>query len=262
MVIDQGYYRKGFDKLVSNSHSWRNVANAIPFVVPYLKKTDRLLDVGLGPGTISKDLANYVDSVVGVEPTRDLVDLASNQEDLPELVTFQLALAYDLPFDDEAFDVVLAHQVIVHLEDPVSALKEMKRVCKKGGVILVKDVDMSMNAVYPKVYEDVIRIRNDAKYSKSSTSMTAGRQLKERALLAGFVSHRIKMDGLVWFVSDYEDRKKWCDIWVSRILAGKEVDYDSNKEDLDQVIKAYGDWRDDERSVMILVHAELIYQKE
>ncbi len=52
MPNDQAYYKSGFDKLVSDTHAWRTVSNAVPFVIPYLNKKGRLLDVGLGPRAI------------------------------------------------------------------------------------------------------------------------------------------------------------------------------------------------------------------
>jgi len=44
---------------------------------------------------------------------------------------------YELPFEDEAFDLVLCMVVMEHLEDPKKAIEEMKRVLKPGGRILV-----------------------------------------------------------------------------------------------------------------------------
>lgn len=44
---------------------------------------------------------------------------------------------YELPFENESFDIVLCMVVMEHLEDPKSAIAEMKRVLKKGGKILV-----------------------------------------------------------------------------------------------------------------------------
>ncbi len=44
---------------------------------------------------------------------------------------------YELPFEDESFDIVLCMVVMEHLEDPQSAIREMKRVLKPGGKILV-----------------------------------------------------------------------------------------------------------------------------
>ena len=48
-------------------------------------------------------------------------------------MTFQVADAYELPFADDAFDVVHAHQVLQHLTDPIAALREMRRVTRPAG---------------------------------------------------------------------------------------------------------------------------------
>ena len=48
-------------------------------------------------------------------------------------VRFETGDVYQLAFEDGAFDVVHAHQVLQHLSDPVAALAEMRRVCRPGG---------------------------------------------------------------------------------------------------------------------------------
>lgn len=45
------------------------------------------------------------------------------------------ASAEQLPFPDEFFDLVLSQEVLEHVRDPFQAMKEMKRVLKKGGTI-------------------------------------------------------------------------------------------------------------------------------
>jgi ubiquinone/menaquinone biosynthesis C-methylase UbiE len=50
---------------------------------------------------------------------------------------FRYADIQDLPFTDQTFDVVIAHHVIEHLDNPVKAIKEMLRVAKKRVVIYV-----------------------------------------------------------------------------------------------------------------------------
>ena len=55
--------------------------------------------------------------------------------------------ALDLP--DDSFDVVHAHQVLQHVADPVRALREMRRVCRPGGVVAVRDSDYAAFAWYP-----------------------------------------------------------------------------------------------------------------
>ena len=48
---------------------------------------------------------------------------------------------YALDFEDASFDVVHAHQVLQHLQDPVAALRELRRVLRPGGTLAVRDSD-------------------------------------------------------------------------------------------------------------------------
>ncbi len=48
-------------------------------------------------------------------------------------VRFATGDVYALDFDDASFDVVHAHQVLQHLQDPVAALRELRRVLRPGG---------------------------------------------------------------------------------------------------------------------------------
>ena len=57
---------------------------------------------------------------------------------------------YSLDYPDASFDVVHAHQVLQHLTDPVTALREMRRVCRPGGVVAARDADYAAMTWYPE----------------------------------------------------------------------------------------------------------------
>src|ERR687893_252687 len=63
--------------------------------------------------------------------------------------TAENSAAYELPFDDGAFDFVHAHQLLQHLSDPVAALREMRRVCRPGGVVAARDADYAAMTWFP-----------------------------------------------------------------------------------------------------------------
>ena len=56
-------------------------------------------------------------------------------------VEFREADAYNLPFDDASFDAVWCAESLISLSDAVKALKEMRRVVKPGGAVLVLEAD-------------------------------------------------------------------------------------------------------------------------
>jgi ubiquinone/menaquinone biosynthesis C-methylase UbiE len=57
-----------------------------------------------------------------------------------ENVSWEQGDVYSLPFPDAQFSIVSSRFVFHHLQDPLAALKEMKRVCKAGGKIVVADM--------------------------------------------------------------------------------------------------------------------------
>jgi ubiquinone/menaquinone biosynthesis C-methylase UbiE len=124
----------------------RTVETSAAFLVPHLRVGMRLLDCGCGPGSITVGLAARVapGEAIGVAPQPAQLDraraLASDQG--TSNLRFELGSVYDLPFPDASVDVVFAHALVMHLAEPMRALKEMRRVLKPGGVVGIADDDM------------------------------------------------------------------------------------------------------------------------
>ena len=117
-----GTYTHGHHESVLRSHRWRTAENSAAYLVPYLEAGGSVLDVGCGPGTITIDLARRVapGQVVGIDAVIEPLEMARSDAVAAHVdnVTFQVADAYALPFDEASFDVVHAHQVLQHLTDP------------------------------------------------------------------------------------------------------------------------------------------------
>ena len=130
------------------------------FLLPHLRPGLRMLDCGCGPGTITSDLALRVDpgEVVGIDADAKVVEVAraAAVERGQRNVSFEVGDVYALPFLDCSFDVVFANTLVMHLRQPLVALREMFRVLKPGGVAGVSDLDMSTWAHAPE--EPAIRI--------------------------------------------------------------------------------------------------------
>ncbi|HSR21945.1 MAG TPA: methyltransferase domain-containing protein, partial [Candidatus Eisenbacteria bacterium] len=137
-------YTHGHHDSVLRSHRWRTAENSAGYLLPHLAPGTSLLDIGCGPGTITVDLAARVEpgTVVGVDADAGVIAQAAAEARRAGVhVEFRVADAYQLDVDDGTFDVVHAHQVLQHLRDPVTALVEMGRVCRPGGIVAARDSD-------------------------------------------------------------------------------------------------------------------------
>ena len=96
---------------------------------------DKLLDVGCGSGKLTLDFVHRMGSnqIYGVDNDLGRTILANKVG----VMAVCSDLTYGLPFDDGLFDVVLCHQVAEHLTDVDMLLKEINRVLKSEGRLVI-----------------------------------------------------------------------------------------------------------------------------
>lgn len=275
MTEEQAYYKKGFHKSVADTHAGRTVENSSKFTLSVLKPGFKVLDVGSGPGTITVDFAQrYLTKnggfIIGIEPTQELIDQADayKKEVAPELknVKFQLGSVYKIPFDNDTFDLVHAHQVLVHLQDPILALQEMKRVTKPGGFVCVKDGDLESSIITPEKYEPLKQSRLLKAKNSNSTDIRGGRKLRERAIRAGYEPENIVSSLSYWLIGDTRASKQnWASLLKNREQHGGEVMYPNDKERdklaREQNIELLDEWGKDVAALYAVTNFEIIYKK-
>jgi 2-polyprenyl-3-methyl-5-hydroxy-6-metoxy-1,4-benzoquinol methylase len=75
--------------------------------------------------------------VTASDPVRDLVDAAKEAR---SAVNYAVASGTDLPFEDTSFDLVMAYKVLMDVEDVPATLKEIRRVLRPAGMLIVSIV--------------------------------------------------------------------------------------------------------------------------
>jgi ubiquinone/menaquinone biosynthesis C-methylase UbiE len=103
---------------------------------------DTVLDVACGPGLLVCAFARVAKHATGVDMTPAMLEQARKvqQEQGLANVSWQPGNVYSLPFPQAQFSIVSSRFAFHHFQDPLLALKEMKRACKPGGRIVVADM--------------------------------------------------------------------------------------------------------------------------
>jgi SAM-dependent methyltransferase len=213
-------YSHGHHESVLRSHRWRTAENSAAYLLPRLQPQDRLLDVGVGPGTITVDFAKRLasGSVVGVDSAPTAV--AATQKLAAEHEVSNLSVTagdvYDLPFPDASFDIVHAHQVLQHLNDPIAALREMRRVCVPGGLVAARDADYAAMIWYPdsQALTRWLRLYHQVACSGGGQP-DAGRRLLSWAHAAGL--SEVWASATAWCFATSADVAWWSQTWAERL---------------------------------------------
>ncbi|MCV7377668.1 SAM-dependent methyltransferase [Mycobacterium alsense] len=214
-------YTHGHHESVLRSHQRRTAEDSAAYLLPHLRPGMSVLDIGCGPGTITADIAARVapGAVVAVDRVADVLAVAraeSRGRDLSN-VTFATADVHRLDFPDDAFDIVHAHQVLQHVADPVGALREMRRVCRPGGIVAARDADYAGFTWFPQI--DALDLWRDL-YRRAARANggepDAGRRLLSWALDAGFAD--VTPAGSAWCYATPETREWWGGMWADRIV--------------------------------------------
>jgi SAM-dependent methyltransferase len=92
----------------------------------------KILDVGCGTGTMLTYLAAY-GKAQGIDVDEEAIRYCRERG----LVDVRLGAAEQLPFDDGSFDLVTALDVVEHLDDDLAAIREVARVLRPGGRVLM-----------------------------------------------------------------------------------------------------------------------------
>jgi ubiquinone/menaquinone biosynthesis C-methylase UbiE len=104
-----------------------------------IKKDTHVLDVACGTGTTSLYLADKYDCrVTGFDISDDLINIANKsleENDRNGRIKFEVANAFEIPYPDNTFDVVISQAFFILIDEKEKALKEIARVLKPGGYL-------------------------------------------------------------------------------------------------------------------------------
>ncbi|HPU37974.1 MAG TPA: methyltransferase domain-containing protein [Microthrixaceae bacterium] len=258
-------YTHGHEPSALAAHSTRTAASSAAYLLPKLVPGMGVLDVGCGPGTITLDLARVVapGEVIGVENVEAPLDAArANAAERGDTTTrFQVADAYRLPFDDDRFDVVHAHQVLQHVTDPVAVLAEMARVCRPDGWVAARDADYAAFAWYPEspgIERWLDTYRHLAR--RNGAEPDAGRRLRAWAQAAGLSEVTVTTSN--WTYATPESTAWWANSQADRVIGevftAQAAEAGVSADEVAAMAAGWRSWGADPDAWFLVPHGELL----
>lgn len=185
-----------------------------------LQDSGRLLEVGCGPGAILDEIKQQVSDAEaefphinipqlhGLDIRHDYLGYYASQNPAAPLVQGD---AHNLPYRNDAFDLVICHFLLLWVDDPVKALKEMRRVCRQGGFVLaLAEPDYGGRVDYPAVLAELGELQTEALRKQGADPQT-GRKLGWMFAQAGLSEIEVGVLGGQWRkdVSENEWELEW-----------------------------------------------------
>ncbi|MEP6953447.1 MAG: methyltransferase domain-containing protein [Solirubrobacteraceae bacterium] len=177
--LEEAYYRRhGY--AVARHHL------LLGLLAPHAKRGDALLDVGCASGYYTTRYLVRGGSAVGIDVAESSLTLArqrASRAGVEARCEFRAGDLRSLPADDGSFDVVLATEVLEHVREQEQALRELARVVRPGGTLIVSS---------PSVL-DPLSTRKRLAARKARTPQDAGVQVEQlgynESLTAAGIAH-------------------------------------------------------------------------
>lgn len=193
---------------VEDDHWWYRNTRALcaDLLAPWLGTDQRVLDAGCGPGGNGAWLAAH-GNVVGLDLSAEAL-LFLQQRQRP--MTPVQGSIDRLPFPDATFDVALEITVVTCVPDDASAVRELARVVKPGGaVLLVEPAFDSLRRAHDKTVHTIHRYRRAA---LASLAEQAGLTVKRSKYAYSFLAPPAAVLGLVERIRDREPSETGSDV--------------------------------------------------
>ena len=184
----------------------------------------RVLEIATGPGHVAMAFAKVVREVVGVDLTEAPLKIAEQLRAERGLsnVNFRLGdVEAQLPFADNAFDVVVCRFAVHHFQNPAIVFGEMARVCRIDGTVAVEDLISSEHPERAEYYNRFERLR-DTSHTRALPLSEIVKSMASAGLeILRFESSALKNPVDRWFTSGHTapDREAEARAMIERDLA-------------------------------------------
>lgn len=111
------------------------------FRLAEVKPHSTAADIGSGTGFITEGLLTHKINVYAVDQSQQMLDLLKQKLQSKGHITCVVADGASIPIPDQQVDYVFANMYLHHTQNPLAAIKEMYRILKQGGRLVITDLD-------------------------------------------------------------------------------------------------------------------------
>ena len=163
----QGIYDESAAQWWSDDIRWvrtlkRMVDGRLPYFERFVDWRDKdVLDVGCAGGFMSEAIAKRGGRVTGIDPAEKAIEAAREHAVAEGLdIRYDTGFGESLPYEDDAFDIVVCVDVLEHVSDRPKVLAEIARVIRPGGTFCLDTINRNPLARLAAitVAEDVLRL--------------------------------------------------------------------------------------------------------
>ena len=192
------------------------------YLEPHLQDSRAILSVGCGPGVFLPELAAMRPNaeVVGVDLSPERIQDAQSRLRGVRNARAQVGNAQALPFESGSFDFIFCRFLMEYLPDKQLAVKEMARVCRPGGTILLQDLDGQLLWHYPEdpqLQETIERVVE--RLSMTGFDAFVGRKLFHLCYHAGLSGLKVQIDPYHLYAGTIDEEQQL--LWRTKLEIAK-----------------------------------------
>lgn len=137
----------------SDEKTYRFMYDRIPKVIDGLY----VLEIATGPGLLAKNVAYAASKMIATDFSEGMIKQAQ-KGDRPANLSFEVADATNLPFEDNTFDAVIIANALHIIPNPEKALSEIDRVIKPDGILIAPNFIHRHTGIRSRIWSCILKI--------------------------------------------------------------------------------------------------------
>lgn len=125
--------------------------------IPKVIEGKVVLEIATGPGLLAKHVAHAASKMIATDYSDGMIAEAKKGE-IPKNLTFEVADATNLPYEDNSFDVVLIANALHVMPEPERAMSEIDRVLKNGGILIAPNFVNHKGGLLSSIWSKILKI--------------------------------------------------------------------------------------------------------